>query len=317
MVMMTAVRRRAVLVLMVASTGVATACGASGAPTGTAAPVARSAPCPAGEPVRAVATTGEHLRPTWLPPGFALRDGTEAPPSTILEYFRTGPGDQPRITLARYLTTEPAASRLDVGRTEPVTVRGRDGLIGGTQMPAPALQFLFVGWHEQPGVVLVVGGNGVTRADLLHVAGALDYGLGPPGPAVTGPARRPPARCGVLPPGALTRHEVLARFPARPGITVAAKLARLSDLDRSEPQTDACEHSPCPDGLVRWVVLQTGPPGSFPHSCPPSASPTACAGSFELSVADAASGVSNGFEIGNGTAPPWWDELDDIDPASS
>lgn len=56
--------------------------------------------------------------------------------------------------------------------------------------------------------------------------------------------------------------------------------------------------------------------GSFPHSGPPGAPPAAYAGSFELSVADAASGVSNGCEIGNGPAPSWWDQLDDIDPAS-
>lgn len=272
-------------------------------------------PCPGGDPVRAVAAAGEHLRAGWLPDDFRLTSGQEENPTLIIEYTRAGAGNQPRVDVSRHLTTEPPESRVAVGRTEPVRIHGQPGIISRGSPATPGSTPDIVAWHERPDVVLTVVAFSLGRADTIHFAEGLTYDPGTPGPMVTGPAPHPPPRCGVLPPGARTRQDMLKTI-AQPGLTATAKLVRLSDLQRLQP-TGWCDNSPCPAGLVLWVILQTGPPGSFPHSGPAGAPPDALAGSWSLSVHDAASGLSHDSAIGSGPVPDYWQQLDDIDPEQS
>lgn len=282
-------------------------------PSHGAAPA--DAPCPEGDPVRAVAAGGEHLRAGWLPDGFRLSGGQEENPMLIQEYARVGAGHQPRVNMSRHLTTEPPESRVAVGRTEPVRIHGQPGIIGRGSPATPGSTPEIIAWHERPAVVLAVVAFGLGRADTIHVAEGLDYDPGTPGPTVAGPGLHPSPRCGVLPPDARTRQNML-KTVGQPGVTAAAKLVRLSDLQRFQP-TGWCDHSPCPDRLVVWVILQTGPPGSFPHSGPAGAPPDALTGSWSLSIHDAASGRSHEFAIGSGPVPEYWHQLDDIDPEQS
>jgi hypothetical protein len=303
------------VVCFVAAVGLLPACGQGAfkrAATSPSLATSTEPPCPAGDPIRAVAAVAEHLRAGWLPDGFRLTGGQEENPTLIIEYGRAGAGNQPRVDISRHLTTDPPESRVAVGRTEPVRIHGQPGIISRGSPATPGSTPEIVAWHERPDVVLTVVAFGFGRADAVHVAEGLDYDPGTPGPTVAGPAPHPPPRCGVLPPGARTRQDMLKTF-GQPGVTAAAKLVRLSDLQRLQP-TGWCDNSPCLAGLVLWMILQTGPPGSFPHSGPAGAPPDALAGSWALSIHDAASGLSHDSVIGSGAIPDYWQQLDDIDP---
>jgi len=82
------VRIRAVSVMFaVAATGWMPACGGGAAKQAATSPTVATggqAPCPTGDPVRAVAAAGEHLRAGWLPDGFRLTSGQEENPTLII-----------------------------------------------------------------------------------------------------------------------------------------------------------------------------------------------------------------------------------------
>jgi hypothetical protein len=198
------VRTRWLSVLFsVAVIGLLPACGEGAAKRAATLPslvASTEPPCPAGDPVRAVAAAGEHLRAGWLPDGFRLTSGQEQNPTLIIEYARAGTGSQPRLDVSRHLTTEPAESRVAVGHTEPVRIHGQPGIISRGSPPTPGSTPEIVAWHERPDVVLAVIAFGLGRADTIHVAEGLDYNPGTPGPTVAGPGPHPPPRCGVLRP---------------------------------------------------------------------------------------------------------------------
>ena len=79
--------RRVSLLCFGAAVGLLPACGEGAARRAASSPsVAASteAPCQAGDPVRAVAAVGEHLRAGWLPDGFRLTGGQEENPTLII-----------------------------------------------------------------------------------------------------------------------------------------------------------------------------------------------------------------------------------------
>ena len=119
-----------------------------------------------------------------------------------------------------------------------------------------------------------------------------------------------PASCRTLPPQALSRADVASRFPG-----AQTKLVRLAQIVRSQQWAGACSSQSCGDGLVAWVALRQGPPGSFPHSCPAGSPPEACSGSWQLTIIDATGrGSGYGTNIGNGAPPSEYATWDDLAP---
>jgi len=128
-------------------------------------------------------------------------------------------------------------------------------------------------WHERPDVVVAVIAFGLGRADAVHVAEGVDYDPGTPGQTVAGPGPHPTPRCAVVPPGARTRQDML-KTSSRPGVQAAAKLARLSDLQRLQP-TGWCDNSPCPGRARRVGDPPDRAAGIVPALLPPGTQPEA------------------------------------------
>lgn len=122
-----------------------------------------------------------------------------------------------------------------------------------------------------------------------------------------------------LPPGVLPRSVILAQDAStRPGVTTEAKLVSLAQLAAvSQDELTQCQYRGCPPGAYVWLVLQEGPPGSFPHSEPPGAHQAPGADAWMLEPVDAATGVPRGdLEIGSvgqlGSSA--WGQLKDLAP---
>ena len=93
---------------------------------------------------------------------------------------------------------------------------------------------------------------------------------------------------------------VLRRYaPARPGITIQAKLVTLASLTRFDPDLTQCEFRACSPGDYVWLVLEQGPPGSFQHSEPSGVVESPQADAWTLFPVDAVTGAGSGDgEIG-------------------
>ncbi len=78
-----------------------------------------------------------------------------------------------------------------------------------------------------------------------------------------------------------------------------------------------CQFRGCPPGTYVWLVLQQGPPGSFPHPEPLGLHQPPGADAWSLSPIDATTGVARGdTEIGAAgllRSSPWW-QLHDLAP---
>ncbi|MGH9067715.1 MAG: hypothetical protein ACRD0J_09540, partial [Acidimicrobiales bacterium] len=227
-------------------------------------------------------------------------------------YSGTG-HDQPSVTLFRRWTTAPASSTMAPGPGQRVqlTVAGH---------PAPALLgpggYSVVAWRVSPHVVVGVDGYRIDRSTLVRVADGVVYQPGSLGPAVE------PTSCGVLPPGAVPRSKVLARYAHLHGVTkVSAKLVRVTTLQGVDPGLVQCTIRACVPGLVVWLVLAQGPPGTFqfasggPAPLPGQPPPTTHPGSaWRLLVASAATGRASGSEMDSGPVPSFWAGLPDLAP---
>lgn len=121
-----------------------------------------------------------------------------------------------------------------------------------------------------------------------------------------------------LPPGVLPRAEILARYAGRPGVTVSAKLVSLADLAAaSNDELTQCQFRGCKPGALVWLVLEQGPPGSFPHSVPPGYVEPPGADAWMLIPVDATTGRARGdAEIGNvgELGRSVWHRLSDLAP---
>ena len=125
-----------------------------------------------------------------------------------------------------------------------------------------------------------------------------------------------------IPPGVLPRSAILARFQnTRPGVTTEAKLVSLADLAAaSKGELTQCQFRGCPPGALVWLVLQQGPPGTFPDSGPRQLTnqESAVADAWSLFPVDATTGQSRGDSevgaLGQLSSSPWG-QLRDLDPA--
>lgn len=123
-----------------------------------------------------------------------------------------------------------------------------------------------------------------------------------------------------LAPGVLSRAAILARFPPiRPGITVEAKLVTLASLAQADSDLTQCESRGCAPGQLVWLVLEQGPPGSFPHSetavGPAGGTETPGADAWALFPVNAETGIGRGdSEIGaeGQLADSAWGKLSDL-----
>lgn len=129
-----------------------------------------------------------------------------------------------------------------------------------------------------------------------------------------------PGSASELPSGVLPRSVILDRYAsARPGVTTEAKLVTLAQLAAaSNGELTQCQFRGCPPGAYVWLVLQEGPPGSFPHSQPPGVHQPPGADAWSLLPVDATTGIARGdTEIGAtgqlDSSP--WGRLDDLDPS--
>ena len=273
----------------------------------------READCPAptAERIRAVARVGERLWAETLPEGFARTSGDEGDPhgGAELTYAKPGEPGGPRVQLSRRISSEPAHRFIGGEGSSSQQIRGHSGVVtsGGA-----GSEFITAGWNETPDVVIIVTGYRLGRSETLRVAEGVRYEPGTAGDTVAVMPAEAPAECRTLPPRALSRSDIVGRFPAGRAQT---KLVRLAQITQSQNWAGICFSQPCTDGLVAWVALRQGRPGSFPHSCPPGAPPEACSGSWELSIIDAAgNGSGYGTSIGNGAPPPEFSEWDDLAP---
>jgi hypothetical protein len=266
-------------------------------------------PPPTAERIRAVARTGERLRALTLPDGFALTSGEEANPASGAEltYARPAQPGGPRIQLSRRLSSEPAARLVSGDDTGATQIRGHAGVVTSL---GPDSDFVTAAWNERADVVITVTGYRLGRSGTLRVAEGVHYEPGTAGETVAVMPPEAPTECRTLPPQALSRSEVADRFPC-----AQTKLVRLTEIGQVPQFADICSSAPCADGLVAWAALQVGPPGSFPHSCPPGAPPEACAGSWQLAIIDAAGRPSGfGINIGNGPPPTEFSAWEDLAP---
>lgn len=121
-----------------------------------------------------------------------------------------------------------------------------------------------------------------------------------------------------LPPGVMPRAAILARYAGRPNVTVSAKLVSLTELaSASNDELTQCQFRGCKPGALVWLVLEQGPPGSFPHSVPPGYVEPPGADAWALIPVDATTGQPRGdAEIGNTgeLATSVWGRLGDLAP---
>jgi hypothetical protein len=104
-------------------------------------------------------------------------------------------------------------------------------------------------------------------------------------------------------------------------VTTEAKLVSLADLDAaSEGELTQCQFHGCPPGALVWLVLQQGPPGTFPHSGPSQLTNQESAGANARTLfpVDATTGQSRGDSevgaLGQLSSSPWG-QLRDLDLA--
>ncbi len=121
-----------------------------------------------------------------------------------------------------------------------------------------------------------------------------------------------------LPPGVLPRSAILAKYkPQRPGVIVEAKLVTLVGLNAADPELAQCSVRSCQPGQLVWLLLEKGPPGSFPHSVAFGAHPSPGADAWLLFPVDAGTGLGLGdSEIGNDN-DLWqsaWVKVSGLDP---
>lgn len=138
-----------------------------------------------------------------------------------------------------------------------------------------------------------------------------------PGGEATATTSAPPTTTPTLPPGVLARSAILARYPPpQPGVSVSAKLVTLASLAQVDPELTQCEARGCPPGAYVWLVLEQGPPGSFPQSVPVGVTLAPGADAWTLFPVNATTGVARGdSEIGgdSGLANSAWARLSDLD----
>ncbi len=134
-------------------------------------------------------------------------------------------------------------------------------------------------------------------------AAALAIGLlfGSTGPAnATGRSK--------IPTEAVPRS-ILAKYADGPHIRVEAKLVTLASVAAIDPNFAECFSELCGHGELVWLVLQDGPPYSFPHPTPSNYRFPPGFATWRLSLVDAASGVPrNVSEVGNAgdlSSSPW------------
>jgi hypothetical protein len=266
-------------------------------------------PAPTGERIRAVARTGERLRVETLPDGFTLTSGDETDPAggAELTYGKRDDPAGPRVQLSRRLSSQPAEQFISGEGKSPQQIRGHSGAISGG---GPGSQFTTAAWNETPDIVITLTGYRLGRAKTLQVADGVHYEPGAAGETVAVMPSEAPTECRTLPPQTLSRRDVADRFPG-----AQTKLVRLSQITQSPQFAGLCSSATCTEGLVVWAALRQGPPGSFPHSCPPGAPPEACSGSWQLVIIDAAGRASGyGTNIGNGPPPPEFTAWEDLAP---
>ena len=122
-----------------------------------------------------------------------------------------------------------------------------------------------------------------------------------------------------MPSGVISRADILSRFASvRPGVSTQVKLVRLADLAKaSDDSLTQCQVRGCPPGALVWLVLMSGPPGSFGHGVPAGYTPPADDGAWSLVPVDATTGQGRGdSQIGglsNFHSSPWT-SLTDLSP---
>lgn len=312
------VRSHPMLLALPALSIVLAGCGAERPPGTAAAEASRVAgsrpagcPNPTEERVRAVARADERLQPGVLPKGFTRISGDEANPGSgqELTYAQPGVPDGPRVQLSRRISSEPAEQFIGPEGSSRQQIRGHAGVMAES---GPSSAFTTAAWHETPDVVIVVSTYRLGQSETLRVAEGVLYEPGRAGDTVAVMPPDAPPECRMLPPHALSRAEFTARFPTGNAQT---KLVRLTQITQSPQWASSCLMQPCSEGLLAWVALRQGPPGSFPHSCPPGAPPESCAGSWDLTVSAATSqGPGYGNAIGNGEPPTDFFVWEDLAP---
>lgn len=158
-------------------------------------------------------------------------------------------------------------------------------------------------WSSVVLVACMAGGSGA----------AASIGVGAPSQGISA------TTVSALPPGVIPRAEILARYASgRPGVTTEAKLVSLADLaSASDGELTQCAFRGCQPGQLVWLVLEEGPPGSFPHSTPPGYHAPRGADAWVLFPVDATTGQARGdTEIGGlgQLASSPWRRLTDLDP---
>lgn len=163
------------------------------------------------------------------------------------------------------------------------------------------------------GMAVALAVNAGHAGQTVHVETPAHTG-GQNGGATVGSSSNPTV---TLPPGVIARSAILARYPPpRPGITVHAKLVTVASLAQVDPGLTQCPVRGCAPGQYVWLVLEQGPPGSFPHSGPAGVTLPAGADAWTLFPVNAVTGAARGDrEIGSDSqlASSAWAKLSDLD----
>jgi hypothetical protein len=126
--------------------------------------------------------------------------------------------------------------------------------------------------------------------------------FGSAGPAIA--TARPGEHTALTPPASL-----LAEFADGPIIRVRAKLVSLASVNAIDPGLAQCYSGTCKAGELVWLVLQDGPPYSFPHGTTSNYAFPPGFASWRLSLVDAKSGVQRGVseigDVGDLRTSPW------------
>jgi len=309
------VRVRSAVVVVVVSVLGLSGCGRSH-PTR----VAGERPCQRHEPLRAIAREGEYLHAGYLPPGVTLRTGDEHNPyasHSVISYGSATPNG-PNVELRRVFTTEapdrylmtngPGVTTADgvihSPTTDGTTVHGKPGVI----LISGGIGLINIDWKERPEVTLGTTTHNIDRTEAERVAEGVVYEPGRLG--------RTSTDCHQLPPGAVSRQSIEAKFRERSGgERVSTKLVRVADLMRGGSNFYDCVRV-CEPGLVTWLVLEQGDFGPMRH--PPSLAPTTEGphASWTMTAVDAATGEARGgFGTGSGNPPAFFDSIEDVAPS--